>query len=526
MAEGNKPKREVRAATVAIALLLLCFLAFAGVFTYFVAAAVVQTGQRLEERAESSARVVATNAGWMAQVAEQTLRRMDAVLGPDLDINRDTLQAAVRGLPNEVNVYIIERTGHTIFSTVPNTEQVDVSDREYFKAAQAGLNFYTSGLLISRLTGEQVFVFSRRVQRQGEFAGAVMVSFDSSVMEEFFQALDFDIGSTVSLVRSDGALMARYPAPDGPVDLSNHPLITEHLREADSGSYFSETSPIDGISRVVGYRVVPGTDIVALASVATNTTWSSLHNAIISVFIIVAPIMIALVAGGLYVVRLLRRDAKRRAELEAANETNVMLFREIHHRVKNNLQSVQSLVRMQDMPKGAKIDLQSRLSAMAAMHEHIYRNDKYEDIDAHALIPVVVNEVVHAYGSNAEVRYAVDHVAVDRDHITPLSLLLSELITNALKYAFADGRDGIIEVKVKDLGHGRCELVVADNGVGFGTLPDTSTSMGLRLIRGVVSQMGGTYKFVDDNGTRFEADLALASAGHDVAHAKPATTPA
>ncbi|NGP19230.1 PDC sensor domain-containing protein [Devosia aurantiaca] len=220
MAEGNKPVREVRAATVAIALLLLCFLAFAGVFTYFVAAAVVQTGQRLEERAESSARVVATNAGWMAQVAEQTLRRMDAVLGPDLDINRDTLQAAVRGLPNEVNVYIIERTGHTIFSTVPNTEQVDVSDREYFKAAQAGLNFYTSGLLISRLTGEQVFVFSRRVQRQGEFAGAVMVSFDGSVMEEFFQALDFDLGSTVSLVRSDGALMARYPAPDGPVDLS------------------------------------------------------------------------------------------------------------------------------------------------------------------------------------------------------------------------------------------------------------------------------------------------------------------
>ncbi|NGP19229.1 sensor histidine kinase [Devosia aurantiaca] len=271
---------------------------------------------------------------------------------------------------------------------------------------------------------------------------------------------------------------------------------------------------------------MPGTDIVALASVATNTTWSSLHNAIISVFIIVAPIMIALVAGGLYVIRLLRRDAKRRAELEAANETNVMLFREIHHRVKNNLQSVQSLVRMQDMPKSAKIDLQSRLSAMAAMHEHIYRNDKYEDIDAHALIPVVVNEVVHAYGSNAEVRYAVDHVAVDRDHITPLSLLLSELITNALKYAFADGRDGIIEVKVKDLGHGRCELVVADNGVGFGTLPDTPTSMGLRLIRGVVSQMGGTYKFVNDNGTRFEADLALASAGHDAAHAKPVATPA
>ncbi|QQR40803.1 sensor histidine kinase [Devosia rhizoryzae] len=526
MAEEHKPVREVRAATVAIALLLLCFFAFAGVFAYFVVTAIEQTGQRLEERAESSARVVATNAVWMAQVAEQTLRRMDAVLGSELDFNRETLEAAVRGLPAEVNVYIIDQTAHTIFSTVGDAERVDVSDRDYFKAAQAGLTFYTSGLLISRITGEQIFVFSRRVQRQGEFAGAVMVSFNGAVTKEFFEALEFEEGSTVSLIRRDGALMARYPAPDGPVDLSEHPLITEHLPQADFGAYFSDTSPIDGLSRVVGYRAVPGTDIVALASIATNSTWSSLKNAIVAVFIIVAPIILALAAAGLYVIRLLRRDAKRRAELEAANETNVMLFREIHHRVKNNLQSVQSLVRMQDMPRNAKIDLQSRLSAMAAMHEHIYRHDRYEDIDAHDLIPVVVNEVVHAYGTNTEVRYDVDHVAVDRDHITPLSLLLSELVTNALKYAFSDGREGIITVAVRDQGHGRCSLSVSDNGVGFGALPEMPTSMGLRLIRGVVSQMGGTYEFVNDNGTRFEADLALASGGHHAPQSKPVASPA
>src|SRR5690606_9208848 len=121
------------------------------------------------------------------------------------------------------------------------------------------------------------------------------------------------------------------------------------------GTYFSDGSPVDGVARIVSYRAVPGTDILALASIATNQSWQALRGAIVAVILIAAPIVLGLIAGGAWIIRLLRRDARRRAELEAANETNVLLFREIHHRVKNNLQSVQSLVRMQDMPIGAKI---------------------------------------------------------------------------------------------------------------------------------------------------------------------------
>ncbi|RYE68099.1 MAG: sensor histidine kinase, partial [Oxalobacteraceae bacterium] len=296
------------------------------------------------------------------------------------------------------------------------------------------------------------------------------------------------------------------------------PLIlkAEPLTEAERATFQREFLKrwVAGGSREKNVVAADGTAKNFDFSDLKKVSWDSLNAAIFAVMIIVAPIILGLAAAGIYVLRLLRRDARRRAELEEANETNVMLFREIHHRVKNNLQSVQSLVRMQDMPRSAKIDLQSRLSAMAAMHEHIYRHDRYEDIDASELIPVVVDEVLHAYGTNTQVDYQLDHVAVDRDHVTPLSLLLSELVTNALKYAFSDGREGMITVRVRDIGNSRCELVVSDNGVGFGPMPDTPTSMGLRLIRGVVSQMGGTYQFVNDNGTRFEANLALSNAGH------------
>lgn len=506
--------REVRATSVAIIFLSLSIAIFTFVLAYFVTEAVNQARSRLEDRSRAAAQVVATNAGWLEEVAQQTLRRVDAALGPEMSGDPVALQAAIEGLPADVDIYIIDSNARVKFATVPATAELDVSDRDYFIAVRDGGLFYTSGMMISRATGEAIFVFSKRVTRDGQFAGAIMVSFTASVLRTFWASLDLDAQSTVSLVRRDGALMARFPAPEEPVDLSDHPLITEHLPAGEAGTYFSEASPVDGVARMVSYQAVPGTEILAVASIASTGSWQSLQGAIIALLIIVTPIVIALLGIGAWILVLLRRDARRRAELEAAQETNVLLFREIHHRVKNNLQSVQSLVRMQDIPTSAKIDLQSRLSAMAAMHEHIYRHDRYEDIDAHELVPAVAGEVVRAYGAEVDLRYDVDHAAVDRDHTTPLSLLLSELITNTLKYAFVDGRHGAISVTLRDLGNGRCSLVVADNGTGIGVVPDAPTSMGLRLIRGIVSQMGGTYRYVDQDGTRFEAELALASAGH------------
>ncbi len=499
-----------------VGVLCLCLLAFVLLFGYFISVGATQIQTRLEDRSQAAARVVATNAGWIATVANQTLRRVDAALGPSMARDDESMRPAVEGMPADVDVYIIDANADTIFATVPIEAPINVSDREYFTAVKAGAPFYTSPLLVSRITGERIFVFSKRLVRQGEFAGAVMVSFSDEVMQEFWASLDMGPGSTVALFRRDGQMMARYPAVEEPLDLADHPLFTEHLPAAPNGTYTSDASPVDGVARVVSYRTVPGTDIVAVASIASNLVWSEFHQAIWSVVLLVTPMIMVLAGGGLWVVQLLKRDAARRQELQEALETNVLLFREIHHRVKNNLQSVQSLVRMQDMPRSAKIDLQSRLSAMAAMHEHIYSHDRYVDIDAHDLVPAVVDEVVHAYGAEVEMVYDIDHAMIDRDHMTPLSLLLSELVTNALKYAFADGRPGRITVAIRDLGNGRCKLVVEDNGVGLGDVSKSTTSMGMRLIRGVVSQMSGRYDYEDVEGTRFVAELALTVEGHKV----------
>lgn len=501
---------KVSAVTAAITLMVTIMALFAGLFGYFLAAGIRQTQTNLEERSAAAAQVVGTNAFWIAEVANQTLSRIDASLGPSMASTISELAPVLEGVSSVTHINIIDAEANTIYSSTPGANAISVTDREYFTAVRDGAPFYTSPLLESRLTGERIFVFSKRMERNREFAGAVMVSFPETLLREMWENLELDDGSTVSLIRDDGQLIARFPPADGPADLSQLPLFIHFLPESDNGTYTSDRSPLDGIARTVSYRKVPGTSIIALAAISSAKAWSGFNNGVVTVFVIVSPILLGLILGCFWIVQLLRREARRKTELEASVQMNTMLFREIHHRVKNNMQSVSSLVRMQNIPEASKRDLQSRFAAMAAMHEHIYQHDRYQDIDAHDFIPSVVNEVIAAYGSGARVEYDLDHVAVDRDHATPLALLLSELVTNSLKYAFGPEFEGVIRIELRGLGNGRAAIIVRDNGKGIEGDPSPS-SMGMRLVKGVVSQMRGTHQYRNEGGAIFEAELVFRS---------------
>jgi two-component sensor histidine kinase len=490
---------------VAVGLVLLFLTLFVALFGYFIAVGMNQTQQRFQDRSSAAAQVAASNGYWIGELATQTLFRVDTALGPTMSSDPETLLPAIEGLPSIMEVYIIDDDANTIYATVPGAEGVMVDDREYFTTLRDGEEFYTSPMIVSRLTGARIFVFSKRVVRNGRFAGAIMVSYSGTLLEEMWHALDLGEGSTISFVRSDGHLMARYPPADAPVDLSALPLFTDYLPAASFGTYTSDSSPVDGIARVVSYRAVPGTSIIALAAVATYETWRGFINSILIVLLITSPVVLGLGLGCWWIVVLLNRDSKNSQRL-------TMLFREIHHRVKNNMASVQALVRMQNIPAEAKRDLESRFAAMAAMHELIYRRDGYDSVDARELVPAVVTQVNAAYGSAVSIRYDLAEVQVGHDQGTPLALLLSELVTNALKYAFSDGRAGTISISLTSADEaGRSTLIVRDNGVGM-PLGEVQSSMGMRLIRGVVAQLFGDYEFRNDGGAVFEAKVCLTRA--------------
>lgn len=505
--------------------MIIVLVLFLGILAYLVANGVQRSNERLEERANAASQVLSTNAYWIAEVANQTLRRVDIAMGPTLAGSAEDIEAVLQGLPSATEVYVIDEEANVVFATVDGATGIDVTDRDYFTAVRDGALFYTSPLLVSRITDDVIFVFSKRVVRGGQFAGAIMVSFSGALLADFYRTLELDAGSTLSLVRDDGLLMARFPPTTEMLDFSEAPLFTEHVKTNGVGSFYSATSLVDDIPRVVSYRRVPDSRIIAVASISTAHIWTSLVETFSTLLLVVSPILVGLILISWWILQLLVRDAERAKELEASVELNTMLFREIHHRVKNNLASVQALVRMQNIPDTAKRDLQSRFAAMAAMHEHIYQHDRYKDIDAHDFIPPVVDQVKMAYGTDTRLVYDIDHVMVDRDHATPLALLLSELATNAFKYAFTDDQAGTLSITLRQRGDGRAKLIVRDDGAGMEP-QEGSNSMGMRLIRGVVGQMGGEYSYHNDNGLVFEAELALSVAGRQQPVTAPEADPA
>lgn len=467
--------------------------------------------ERAEVSATAAAKAVTIHTSWIVEVAAQALRRMDAALGTIVQpVDNSTLHSvsdALEGLPSSAKAYIVAADGRTLYTTDPDFVDIDIRDREYFSAPAAGTKFFTSSLMISRFDTSQIFAFSRRLERNGKFIGVAIISFDAALLNELHDSMGLGTGSTISILRSDGMLVARSPAPDGPVDLRNYVLFTELTPKAPSGIY-TNTSPVDGIKRVVGYQKIPNTNLIALASVSTTETIARLWRRVRTFLAIIIPTIIALAISAIWIIRLLQRDGRRHQELVDALATNTMLFREIHHRVKNNMQSMQSLVRMQELPESIKTDIQLRFAAMSAVHEHMYNRDAYAELDAPAFIASIAETLVRAYGSSAKLTLDIDPLSINHERATPLALLINEVVTNALKYSNSRSEDTTISVSLKHISGDVAKLVISDNGPGFD--PETaSLGMGTKIIRGMVMQLGGSPCYAFENGTRFSTEINL-----------------
>ncbi|PLK68800.1 hypothetical protein C0V73_22370 [Rhizobium sp. TH135] len=210
-----------------------------------------------------------------------------------------------------------------------------------------------------------------------------------------------------------------------------------------------------------------------------------------------------------WILHLLRAQEQQSAQLAKALETNEMLLREIHHRVKNNLQSVMSLVRLQMRGSEGFEALNSRIKSMIAVHEQIYKHDAYAQIDAAELTRAVVCSAVAAHDAKLRVDFNLQSTPVSAEKATGLALLVNEVVTNAIKYAYPDGEEGRLLVALAASDEpGKCLLTITDDGVGF-DVSAVSSGTGTRLIDGSVRQLDGIYEFQSQAGTQFSATVTL-----------------
>ncbi len=194
------------------------------------------------------------------------------------------------------------------------------------------------------------------------------------------------------------------------------------------------------------------------------------------------------------------------------------LLKEIHHRVKNNLQIVSSLLYLQEDymedAKGVEIlrESQNRVKSMALIHEQLYGTADLAKIDFGRYVQGLTANLFDAYGIDpARIRLNVhaDDIALGVDMAVPCGLIINELVSNALKHAFLPDAAGTIEIVIRTLHAGRIEIVVADDGIGLVEPPadPEQSSLGLRLIDTLTTQLGGTLALTTEIGTRFTITL-------------------
>jgi two-component system, sensor histidine kinase PdtaS len=210
--------------------------------------------------------------------------------------------------------------------------------------------------------------------------------------------------------------------------------------------------------------------------------------------------------------RALEQLRERTADLTASLRERDVLLQEIHHRVKNNLQIISSLInmqirRLQSEPACTVLkECKTRVDTISLIHEKLYQSRDFSNVSFPDYARSLANTVLHVAESANRVTltHHIEPVALPVDKAIPCGLILNELLTNALKHAYPDGRSGSIEIRLRRLAGDRLELQVRDDGIG---MPDPDIkkvrrSIGLQLVSTLAEQLGGEVSIEVAGGTQ------------------------
>jgi len=212
----------------------------------------------------------------------------------------------------------------------------------------------------------------------------------------------------------------------------------------------------------------------------------------------------------------------RMTMLEKQNRENETLLQEIHHRVKNNLQIVISMLNLQarhvEDPLALDVmrAIRGRVRSMSLLHERLYRHDDLGQIDLEDYFRSICESLYATYGIEEQqvaLQLDVPPVKADIDAAITLGLIINELISNTLKYAFPAGQKGLLHIQLKHNDNGHYTLFVSDNGRGLpeGFALRKKQSFGLQLVTSLCRKLNGEINFNNNNGTKTIVHFVLPS---------------
>jgi two-component sensor histidine kinase len=422
------------------------------------------------------------------------------------------------------------------------TPDISVADREHFQVQRsADSGPFISRLMRSRVADETNIVLSRRIESEnGQFRGVALVVIDPAYFLNFYRSIRTSYPITIELFRPDHVVVIHHPelATDAALNLTKWRDGDGPAALAESGTIYHARSSFDDQERLESYERIDGFSFfvgVGIPRSAIMARWleGTLQQGIFAGAALAALLLLVAVA-----ISRTRREEMVRAELESLNLTleervrdrtaeversaeglrrllaeKDVLFREVHHRVKNNLQIISSLLNLYSSRyAGTEVqrsftDCLNQVRAMGLVHELLYRSPNVAQIDFDEYLRVLASRFVIFFGRGGQVRLNVRSVPLhfDLDTTIPLALIVTEAITNAFKHAFPDGRSGTIDVAVTQ-SDGRTTIRVADDGVGLP--PDwahlQTRSLGLKLLRVLAEQIDARLSYTTGPGTTIE----------------------
>ena len=386
------------------------------------------------------------------------------------------------GIPEDAEVLVISYTGYTPM-------EMEIGTTTFFEIT----------LSASNIVLDEVVVTSFGIERAKKALGYAVQDVDAA--ELAIEAMD-----TISMNKWERDYLRYYFYYKSIVDTANsrykegYENNTQYIHLADLVTYYQNLNTMRLLE--TEYQVKE-----RIVRIDKQETLISSQRKTLLIIIVCLVIFIALSVALVYAFRKIRSKNLR-------IET---ILRELHHRVKNNLQIVSSLLSLQseklsdESAKKAVSEGQERVRAMSLIHQKLYLDDRTTNLNIKDYLLELTADLAHSYGfyDRGELVCEVEDTSIDADLALPLGLIVNELVSNAFKYAFAHTARPRLALSLRLASKKSWQLIVQDNGRGLpaGYNPQQSTSFGMKLVNLLVNQLEGTLRQVNENGLRYTIEF-------------------
>jgi len=419
-----------------------------------------------------------------------------------------------------------ERSEQDLTEAVNRVERslAAADNQRWMLTAAAAASAVLIGLFMSRSIGRPLAVLQRAAQEvgRGHFDTRVAVGSrdeigvlgqavnqmaadlqEKTVSRSYLENIIQSMREMLIVTDADTKIRRLNPAACSELGCSPDDLVDRPLREL----FATDTSPVDADfprSLAAGAESVMRTPSQRLVPVLCSVAQMRDETGRLEGFVCVASNISR------------QKDTEQR--LLASLREKELLLKEVHHRVKNNLQIIISLFNLQTHyvqdtnASKALREGQNRIKSMALIHERFYQSDGLSRIDFDDYIRRLTDNLLQTSGitsGKVVLNIISEKISLDIDTAVPCGLIINEVVSNSLKHAFNDGRKGEILIKFSHLNEAEYRLVIADNGVGLapGFKLEESDSLGIQLIHALTDQIDGRLSVDSSNGVKYTIDF-------------------